>query len=571
MRYLALCCDYDGTLAENSRVSSATLDALERLRASGRRIVLVTGRILEDLQGVCNRLDLFDRVVAENGAVLYNPATREQRLLSERPPDLFVQTLRERGVQPLSLGRVIVAAWQPHETIVLQAIHDLGLELQVIFNKNAVMVLPTGVNKASGLTVALQELNLSQRNIVGIGDAENDHALLAACQIGVAVANALPLLKDAADFVTGNARGAGVVELIQELLESDLRPRESQLTRHRVLLGLGEFGEEILLRTHDLNALLVGASGDGKSTLATGLLERLTAQKYNFCVIDPAGDYEGVEGAITLGTATQAPTLEEAQQLLKSYDTNAVVNLVGLKLEDQPAFFLALLTSIQESRLRTGRPHWLVIGEGHRLLPTELKSFGPPLPARLEGVLLITVHPNLIARSALNEITSVLAIGKDPQTALAEFSAIAGLATPPQTPVDLQNGEALYWSISASQPPEKIKMPAGRMKHRRHTRKYAEPKLPEERSFYFRGPKNTLNLRAQNLILFLQLGDGVDDATWLHHLKRGDYSRWVREAINDDELAEQIAQVEEQHSRSANESRTDIRELIGSRYMLPTQ
>lgn len=235
MRYLALCCDYDGTLAEDGSVSDATFNALERTRASGRKILLVTGRILEDLQRICSRLELFDRVVAENGALLFNPATREERLLGEGPPDLFIQTLRDRGVQPLSVGRVIVAAWRPHETIILQTIRDLGLELQVVFNKDAAMVLPTGVNKASGLIVALQELNLSQHNIIAIGDAENDLAFLAACEIGVAVANAVPLLRDAADFVTVNARGAGVVELIEELLQSDMRPREAQLQRYRIL------------------------------------------------------------------------------------------------------------------------------------------------------------------------------------------------------------------------------------------------------------------------------------------------------------------------------------------------
>jgi hydroxymethylpyrimidine pyrophosphatase-like HAD family hydrolase len=249
MRYFALCCDYDGTLAEHGTVSAATLDALQRVRASGRKILLVTGRLLEDLQRVCNCLDLFDRVVAENGALLYNPATREQRLLAAPPPDLFLQTLRERAVHPLSAGQVIVAAWQPHEIVVLQSIRDLGLKLQVILNKDAVMVLPVGVDKGSGLKVALQELNLSEGNIVGIGDAENDHALLATCEIGVAVANAVPLLKEAADFITDNARGAGVVELIEELLRCDMHHREAELTRRRVLRGHGGSGGEPLSRT----------------------------------------------------------------------------------------------------------------------------------------------------------------------------------------------------------------------------------------------------------------------------------------------------------------------------------
>jgi HAD superfamily hydrolase (TIGR01484 family) len=194
MRYLALCTDYDGTLASDGRLLPDTERALERLRASGRRVVMVTGRELDDLQRVCHRLDLFDYVVAENGALLYHPATGTETPLAPRPPDAFVATLRERGVGPVSVGRVIVATWEPHETAVLATIRDLGLELQVIFNKGAVMILPAGVNKATGLARALEKMEISAHNTVGIGDAENDHALLASCECSAAVSNALPTL-----------------------------------------------------------------------------------------------------------------------------------------------------------------------------------------------------------------------------------------------------------------------------------------------------------------------------------------------------------------------------------------
>src|SRR6185312_13015738 len=178
MRYLALCCDYDGTLATHGRLLPDTVDALERLIASGRRLLMVTGRELDDLQSVCEQLDLFEYVVAENGALLYHPATRAEQTLAPRPPDKFVATLRSRGVERVSEGRVIVATWEPHETTVLETIRDLGLELQVIFNKGAVMVLPAGVNKATGLAAALEKLKISPHNVVGVGDAENDHSFL---------------------------------------------------------------------------------------------------------------------------------------------------------------------------------------------------------------------------------------------------------------------------------------------------------------------------------------------------------------------------------------------------------
>jgi hydroxymethylpyrimidine pyrophosphatase-like HAD family hydrolase len=222
MRYLVLATDYDGTIAEDGRVDDATVAALDAVRRSGRTNLLLTGRLVEDLAVVFPRLDLFELVVAENGAVLYRPATQETRMLAAPPPERFVATLRDRGVAPLGIGHVIVATWHPNEDVVLAAIRDCGLELQVVFNKGAVMVLPSGVNKATGLAVALEELKRSPHETVGVGDAENDHAFLAACGCSVAVANALPALKERADWVTADDRGRGVQELARALVERDL-------------------------------------------------------------------------------------------------------------------------------------------------------------------------------------------------------------------------------------------------------------------------------------------------------------------------------------------------------------
>jgi hydroxymethylpyrimidine pyrophosphatase-like HAD family hydrolase len=194
MRYLALAADYDGTLASNGHVSQSTLDALQRFIESGRKLIMVTGRQLQDLQTVFPHLELFNRVVAENGALLYDPGSKSQRVLTEPPNRGFVDELQRRGV-PVSTGNAIVATWHPHEKTVLDVIREQGLELQVIFNKGAVMVLPSSINKGTGLKCALSELGLSIHNTVGVGDAENDHAFLALCECSVAVANALDALK----------------------------------------------------------------------------------------------------------------------------------------------------------------------------------------------------------------------------------------------------------------------------------------------------------------------------------------------------------------------------------------
>ena len=222
MRFQVLACDYDGTLATRGVVGPETVAGLERFRNSGRQLVMVTGRELPELRSVFPRFDLFDWVVAENGALLYQPSSGLEVPLAEPPPATFVDTLKARGVAPISCGRVIIATWHPHETVVMTTIRDFGLELQVIFNKGAVMILPSGVNKGTGLTACLKQMGLTPTAAVGIGDAENDHSLLGLCEVAVAVSNALPMLKERADLVTVGDHGAGVVELIDKILADDL-------------------------------------------------------------------------------------------------------------------------------------------------------------------------------------------------------------------------------------------------------------------------------------------------------------------------------------------------------------
>jgi hydroxymethylpyrimidine pyrophosphatase-like HAD family hydrolase len=219
MRYPVFATDYDGTLAMNGRVDDRTVAALERLRGSGRRLVLVTGRIRADLERVFPRADLFHLVVAENGGTLWRPGG-DERSLASRPPAVFLESLRALGV-PFDVGEVVVATTEPHDHAVLRAIHEHGLDLQLVFNKGAVMVLPPRVTKASGLDAALVALGHTSDDVIAVGDAENDIVMLAASACAVAVENALPSVKDAADVVTRGARGAGIVELVEWLLAGD--------------------------------------------------------------------------------------------------------------------------------------------------------------------------------------------------------------------------------------------------------------------------------------------------------------------------------------------------------------
>jgi len=218
MKYLALASDYDGTLAKDGQVDPATVAALEQWQASGRQLILVTGRRGSSLQAAFPQLHMFDWVVAENGPLIYCPATGKQELIGPPIPDSFITQLKNQGVDPLFLGEAIASTHEPYTAVVQQTIQTMALDLHIILNKRAVMVLPKGINKATGLEVVLGKIGMDPQQVVGIGDAQNDEDLLAFCGHGVAVANALPGLKALADFVTQGERGDGVQEMIAQAL-----------------------------------------------------------------------------------------------------------------------------------------------------------------------------------------------------------------------------------------------------------------------------------------------------------------------------------------------------------------
>jgi energy-coupling factor transporter ATP-binding protein EcfA2 len=331
----------------------------------------------------------------------------------------------------MSVGHAIVATWKPQETTVLSAIRDLGLELQVIFNKDAVMVLPAGVNKATGLTAALLELGLSSHEVVGVGDAENDHAFLSLCECAVAVKNALPTVKQRADLVTPLDHGRGVEQLIERMLKNDLQDIEGHLGRHQLLMGHRADGKEAWLPAYGCNLLIAGPSGSGKSTIAKSFLERLEERHYQFCIIDPEGDYDGLDGAVTIGSSKRGPTTDEILQLLKKPDADVVVNLVGLPLADRPGFFLALLPRLQEMRSRAGRPHWIIVDEAHHLLPAAWQPGQAAWPRQIERMALITVHPDQVMAAALEVVSNVIAVGSEPAKAISQYCAAISANLPP--------------------------------------------------------------------------------------------------------------------------------------------
>lgn len=568
MRYLILACDYDGTLATHGHVDPQTIEALEQVVASGRTLLLVTGRILEDLKHAFPRLDLFALVVAENGAVLYRPAERKEQALAEPPSDAFLQALKKRHVKPLVQGRVIVATEKPHETAVLDVIREQGLESQLIFNKDAVMVLPTGVNKGSGLNAALQELHFSPHNVVGIGDAENDHSFLSICEYAVAVSNALPALQETADYTTKASHGAGVRELIKLLLKDDLLSLERKLQRHVLVPGYQEKDQPFQLPAYRTALFVTGSSGSGKSTMAMSLLEQLVAQEYQFCLVDPEGDYETFHEALMLGGPHREPEVPEIIQALETSKRGVIVNLLGCPLDDRPAFFRNLLPALEDVRMRLGHPHWLLLDETHHLFPSDWDSSSLERLRDLFCLLLISAHPDHVAPPVLALADTIVSVGPDAPATLQLYCQTLGIPAPVRLPPKLEKDEALIWLKEQDSSPVRIHIRAPEAEHARHLRKYAEGDLGQDISFYFRGPQDKLHLRAQNLHTFVQLAEGIDEETWFFHFRQGDYSRWFREVIKDNDLAGETETIEKQANLSMSDSRVKVLQAIKKSYSL---
>jgi hydroxymethylpyrimidine pyrophosphatase-like HAD family hydrolase len=571
-------CDYDGTIADQGVLAPVTAAALERARESGRKLVLVTGRRLPDLESVCPGVHrMFDAIVVENGALLALPGNGELRPLGDPPSPTLLAALRDRGV-PFEVGTSIVATSGEYAEAALAAVREAGEERTLIFNRTELMLLPGGVTKKTGLEAALAALGLSRHNTVGIGDAENDHAFLAACECAVAVGDAIAALKERADHVTRAPASAGVVEFVDEHLLDDLTALLPRLSRHAIDLGETATGGPVRLGAHTTSLLVVGPSASGKSTLTGALVEQLVDAERSVCLIDPEGDYQTLSELSRVlvlgGRAEQAlPPPEELEQLLREPGRSLVLNLSAMTRSEKVEYGTVVLGVVAAVRAATGMPHWLVIDEAHHLLP----AAGSPaarLLASLAGPLCLTtlaigdlapeVWPVVDAvastdRGAFED--AVRALGRTPRA--GDAPGPAGEAAPDGG--ELRSGEAvLAWLAGAEAAPVRFTVARRRVLHRRHVRKYAEGELPPERSFYFRGPGARLNLRAANVMRFVEIAEGVDEETFAHHLRNGDYATWIREAIKDPDLAEEVVALE--RDPAAPRVRASVLDAIRRRY-----
>jgi len=471
MRYTAIALDYDGTIAHDGAVPPHVLDGLVRLKETGRKLLLVTGRELDELLGIFPGITVFDRVVAENGALLYRPATGERKDLGEPPPDAFIERLEAEGV-PLSVGNTIVATVRPHETAVLQAIADLGLEYQVIFNKGAVMVLPPGCNKASGLKAALAEIGLSPRNVVASGDGENDHALFELSEYSAAVANAVPKLKEAADYVTVHHHGDGVLEIVSGLIENDLAHMPPRKPRRTLNLGKDEAGNDVVLPRRRASILATGTPEDTHE-FCLAVLERLCRKGYQVCVIDTRGDYTDFKPAVIFGTQENPPAVDEVLTALVKPDVQAVVCLSAVPEDERQAFVERLRVPLRKLREETGRPHWILVDEASELLPASAHA-ADSAQAASENIIYVTADPTALAPPILAAVHGVVACGDGAGAMIDAFAAAVSWGKPALPARPPHAHEALVWFRRSERPVALVDV--GRVRAEPHAAKQAQAK-----------------------------------------------------------------------------------------------
>jgi len=335
--------------------------------------------------------------------------------------------------------------------------------------------------------------------------------------------------------------------------------------REGLRLGTARSGEDVYIEPYPGAALIAGSSGVGKSTLATALTERMAERGLEFCVFDPEGDYAELEHAVSKGDAKTAPVPDEILDVLRKLGASVVVNTQALNLDERPEFFLKLLPQILSLRARTGRPQWLVVDEAHHLLESRRSDVPGILPESIPATIYITVHPDAMAASALAGVEYVLALGPAAGKTIERFCATIGIPVPERLPVPAAD-EVLFWSRSSGRAPFPVKVVKPKQARDRHKRKYAEGELDPDRSFYFRGRDGKLNLRAQNLMIFVQLAQGLDEDTWRFHREGGHYSQWFRDVIKDPELAAEAAGAEGDAALDAAGSRERIVAAVERRY-----
>jgi hydroxymethylpyrimidine pyrophosphatase-like HAD family hydrolase len=567
--------DYDGTVARGDVLDPNVRPAIAAARTSGIIVLLVTGRILDDLRRVAGDLHFVDGVIAENGAILHFPDSGRTSTLAPPVPDGFVTELRRRGI-PFGLGRSLVDADAAEAPRLLEVIRTFELPLVLIFNGGRVMVLPQGVSKATGLHTALDTLRLSARNTVAIGDAENDHELLRLAEVGVAVEWGSPALRAAADVVLQGSGPPAVADYVRTLADSGRLPIPAR-ARRRLLLGYTEDGGEFSLAVRGRNVLIAGDAKSGKSWVAGLLCEQLILHGYCLCVIDPEGDYRALEalpGVTVLGGEDPPPAPRDLLRALRYPDRSVVIDLSHRPQDEKIEYIRAVLPALNEIRHRTGLPHRILVDEAHYFLQdagarhlldlerngyTVVTYWASRLPKELLSateVMIVTSESNPAEVEALRQWCSKCDKVDRSRWALLGQLRLAQAVALPIT--EEAGGDLRVFTIAPRLTP-----------HVRHREKYVDVPVTEHRAFVFTANGQPSGKHARTLRQFVAILEHAPVAFLEGYLRRGDFSRWIGDVFGDYPLAAELRALEDRHRGGASaDTVPEIVAAIRGRYDL---
>jgi hypothetical protein len=489
---------------------------------------------------------------------------------------------------PLERGVSIVATRVPYDELVLKALQEVNAGATIEYNRGAVMLLPPGATKGTGLTYALRELGFSPRNVVVCGDAENDRSMFEVAELSVAVPNALPKIKAMADTVLPtpeNSNGTGFEALVNELL-TRRGPTHRQRPERRLTLGYSKDEAPVYLdplMLVDSRLGIFGASGTGKSWLAGLITEELFKLGYQVCIIDPEGDYRvlasSTQSLLLGGPNMPQPSVPDVINFSEWHGVSLILDLSAYAHEDRRTFVQNMLRALRGLRVRRGRPHWLLIDEIQFFCPdSDCETTRLLLEAMCEGMGcgIVSYRPSQVAQSLLEKLDHWLITRLNLpeeisllQNFLARYEDGSAMLTQlPELPV----GHTYLCSnsfrplTSRLESPVRFRTGPRAIPHIRHLHKYLRAPLPDYKRFYFHDQNQQyLGFSAASLWEFREILHDLPMASLQYHLQRGDFERWLGDVLHDEDLAHRIHKVRGRDLQGG-ELRQAILEAVINRY-----